>query len=446
MYKLLTRFLLFFTLAVLTQCPASAGLEVEINQGTVAPLPIAITDFIAEGDAERKVAKAIINVVAADLSSSGLFALVDPRAFIQSSQDANQSPNYADWRVLQAQALVVGKVRSAGQGQFVLEFRLHDVLIEQQIEGLAFTAKTSGWRRVAHKMADAIYKRVTGEEAYFDTRVVYVAESGKGGQRKTRLAIMDQDGSNHRYLTDPKRNVLSPRFSPNSQAITFMDYGADNKTPRVYVMDLGAMQFRRLGDLKSMTYAPRFSPDGNSVIMSMAESGSSSLYSMNLNTHVIRRLTFGSVIDTSACYAPDGFRVVFNSDRGGTQQLYIMNSDGTNIQRISYGGGRYATPVWSPRGDLVAFTKLYQGNFYIGVMKPDGTGERLLTQGYLVENPAWAPNGRLLIFTKQHRYGGSGLYMIDITGHNERRVPTPQGISAVGAAWSPLLPDNFGNG
>ncbi len=420
--------------------PSKGELEVEITRGTMAPVPIAITKLISSGGTHNNVAKDITQVITTDLKGSGLFQTIDPRAFIQSSEDANRNPRFADWRVLQAQALLVGKVHDRGGGMLTVEFVLYDVLTEQQIEGRSFTTTIKDWRRLAHKVADTVYKRITGEEGYFDTRIVYVAEAGQGKSRKTRLAMLDQDGHNHFYLTDGQRNVLSPRFSPKVQHITFMDYGADNKTPRVYIMDINTRRFRKLGISKTMTYAPRFSPSGNSVIISLVENGNSSLYEMNLQTHIIQRLTFGRVIDASASYSPDGLRVVFTSDRRGNPQLYVMNSDGTNIQRLSYGGGRYSTPVWSPRGDLIAFTKLYQGNFYIGIMRADGTGERLLAQGYMVEEPTWAPNGRLLIFTRQQRTGKSGLYMIDLTGHNERKVPTPHNVSALHAAWSPLLP------
>lgn len=421
---------------------ANAELEVEINRGTMAPVPIAITPLMPVSGGSGKISGDITQVVTSDLRSSGLFQPIDPRAFIQGAVEAYSNPRFGDWRVLQAQVLVVGRVQDRGSNRFTVEFILYDVLTEKQIEGLSFTASNKEWRRVAHKIADAIYKRITGEEGYFNTRVVYVAEKGHGKNRKTRLAMMDQDGENHFYITDGSRSVLSPRFSPRVQDIAFMDYGEDNKTPRVYIMDLNTRRFRKLGITQTMTYAPRFSPDGNSVIMSMVENGNSSLYAMNLQTRIIQRLTFGPVIDTSASYSPEGLRIAFNSDRGGNQQIYVMNSDGTNPQRISFGGGRYATPVWSPRGDLIAFTKLYQGNFYIGVMKHDGSGERLIAQGHMVEEPTWAPNGRLLIFTRQQRNGQNGLYMIDITGHNERRVPTPANVSAVHAAWSPLIPDD----
>lgn len=427
--------------AVIT--PIHALLNIDITQGTIQPMPIAVVDFTSDGGnysgEQGDLTIAIPQVITADLKRSGLFSPLDPNAFIQNPDEAYTAPRHADWRVLNTQALVVGKVSEQGN-QVRMEFQLYDVLTEQRIGGFALVGDQKDWRRVAHKFADAIYKAITGEEGYFDTRIVYVAESGSGRFLRTRLAIIDQDGANHRYLSDGKNLVMTPRFSPNMHQITFMDYGSNRKTPRVYVMDTNSLQKRQLGHFPGMSFAPRFSPNGENVIMSMSQQGNSSIYTMNLKKGIAQRLTTGPVIDTSASYSPKGDQIVFNSDRGGNQQLYTMNADGTNIQRISFGGGRYATPVWSPRGDLIAFTKMEGVQFYIGVMRPDGTGERLIAQGYLVEEPTWAPNGRLLIFTRQERRSKSQLYMIDITGYNEQRILTPSSENALSPAWSPLIP------
>jgi TolB protein len=423
-----------------------AELRVDINQGTLAPVPIALPQFFFQsgsGDHFKKFATQIPEVVGNDLKNSGLFRLVDSRSFIQNANDVDFTPRFADWRILQAQVLVTGKIIPIDGDRFKVEFRLFDVFAEKQIEGLSFVANEKDWRRIAHKIADSIYKRVTGEEGYFDTRIVYIAETKQKKGVLTRLAIMDQDGANHRYLTDNKRLILTPRFSPNLQLITFMDYGHDSKTPRVYIMDTKSGKRRMLGNFKGMTFAPRFAPDGETVVLSLSEHGDSDIYIMNLRTGQTRQITRGPAIDTSASFSPDGNQIVFNSDRGGSQQLYVMNTDGTNIRRISYGQGRYATPVWSPRGDLIAFTKMTGGDFYIGVMRTDGSGERLLSRGYLVEEPSWSPNGRVLVFNRGNSLRDNrqaGIYMVDITGYNERKIPTPVGEEAVSAAWSPLLP------
>lgn len=422
--------------------PAVAELRIDITRGQMEPLPIAVTDFAGATDDEQRYGRKIAEVVSADLQRSGLFKPIDQRAFIQTVPSLQVLPRFADWKLINAQALVHGKVELGSDGRLRVAFRLWDVFAEEQMTGQSYTAVPAGWRRIAHLIADAIYQRITGESGYFDTQIVYVAESGPKNDRTKRLAIMDQDGANHRFLTDGSDLVLTPRFSPTLREITYLSYY--QRTPRVYLLQIDTGRRELLGNFPGMTFAPRFSPDGNKVIFSMAEDGNSEVYEMDLRTRRSRRLTSSPAIDTSPCYSPDGSQIVFNSDRGGSQQLYVMDADGGNVRRISFGDGRYATPVWSPRGDLIAFTKMKGGEFYIGVMRPDGSGERMLTKGYLVEGPTWAPNGRVLMYFRQERSdaqgkgGSSKLYTIDITGYNERQVVTP--LDASDPAWSPLIP------
>jgi len=420
--------------------PAHAVLEIDITRGNVDPLPIAISHFYAEKGLAAKLAQQIPDVVAADLARSGLFRPIDRSSFIQTPASMRVRPRFVDWRAINAQALVTGLAKIDDAGRLRVEFRIWDVFAGQQMMGLVYTSQSANWRRVAHLIADGIYKRLTGEEGYFDTRVVYVAETGPANRRVKRLAIMDQDGANHRYLTNGKNLVLTPRFSPTLQEITYLSYFRNK--PRVYIYNIDTGQQEVLGDFPGMTYAPRFSPDGDSVIMSMATGGNSDIYTMDLRTRRLARLTKNSAIDTSPSFEPDGKRITFNSDRGGSQQLYVMKADGSNIKRISFGKGRYATPVWSPRGDLIAFTKFTGGRFYIGVMRPDGSGERLLSESFLDEGPTWAPNGRVIIFFRQDKRNSDGsggrtrLVSVDLTGYNERELITP--TDASDPAWSPL--------
>ncbi len=430
-------------LALLALClaagPAWAVLKIDITRGNLDPLPIAITDFYANDGKSERIGADITRVVSADLERSGLFRPIEPRAFIQRPVDIQVQPRFGDWRQINAQALVNGSVETAADGRLRVEFRLWDVFAEQQISGFRYDTTPANWRRIAHIVADAVYKRLTGEDGYFDTRIVYVSESGPPNRRKKKLAIMDQDGANHKFLTQGKELVLTPRFSPSRQEITYLSYFNDQ--PRVYIYNIDTGQQEVLGDFPGMTFAPRFSPDGNKVVMSLADEGNSELYTMDLRTRAVERLTNHPAIDTSPSYAPDGKRIVFNSDRGGRQQLYVMNADASDIHRISFGEGRYATPVWSPRGDLIAFTKMHRGRFFVGVMRPDGSGERLLSESYLDEGPTWAPNGRVLMFFRQvpgdskGRGGSTRLWSIDLTGYNQRQVITP--VDASDPAWSP---------
>jgi TolB protein len=426
-------------IALLTVSAAQAELRVDINRGTVEPIPIAIPEFVGSTPEAARVGRDIIKVVSNNLQRSGLFRILDPASFVQDLASLQVQPRFGDWRVLNTQALVVGKVEPSGDGQLKVDFRLWDVFSENQMTGLSYKTVPQNWRRIAHIISDAIYNRVTGEDGYFDTRVVYVSESGGSTARVKRLAIMDQDGENHRFLTDGRALVLTPRFSPTAQEITYMAFY--NNKPRVYLFNIDTGRQEMLGDFPTMTFAPRFAPDGNRVIFSLSNEGNSDIYVMDLRTRRSSRLTNSASINTAPSFSPDGKRIVFESDRGGSQQIYTMEADGSNVQRISFGAGRYGTPVWSPRGDWIAFTKQQGGQFYVGVIRPDGSGERSLTQAFHVEGPTWAPNGRILMFFKEvstSRGRQARIHSIDLTGYHERQIPTP--LDASDPAWSPLIP------
>ncbi|WP_246389581.1 Tol-Pal system beta propeller repeat protein TolB [Aminobacter niigataensis] len=413
--------------------PARALVEIDVNKGNVEPLPIAITDFLS-GDA---MGAEIAGIVAADLQRSGLFSPIDKGAFIEKISNPDVAPRFDDWKVINAQALVTGRVSQEADGRLKAEFRLWDTFAGQQLAGEQFFANKTNSRRIAHIIADAIYERLTGEKGYFDTRVVFIDESGAKTARKKRLAIMDQDGANVRYLSDGRSMAMTPRFSPTRQEITYMSY--ESGQPQVYLLQIETGQRELVGNFPGMTFAPRFSPDGQKVIMSLLrDDGNSNVFSMDLRSRTTTRLTNSSAIDTSPSYSPDGSKVVFTSDRGGQPQIYVMGADGSGQTRVSFGGGSYSTPVWSPRGDLIAFTKQSGGQFQIGVMKTDGSGERILSTGFQQEGPTWAPNGRVVMFFRdQPGGGGPKLYSVDLTGRNEQAIPTSGFASD--PAWSPLL-------
>jgi TolB protein len=436
--SILKTFAVLAVMLIMLPQMAAAQLKVDVHRGQVKAIPVAVPDFAGGNSQElQTLGRKLSSVITSNLVNSGLFTALDPKSFVQSSSTVYQNPHFNDWRVLNAQALVAGKVTKSSDGRTKVEFRLWDVFAEEQMVGMAYMTTPENWRRIAHIISDEIYKRMTGEDGYFDTRIVYVSETGPANARIKRLAIMDQDGHNHRFLTDGKTLVLTPRFSPTLQQITYMAYY--NNKPRVYLYDIDSGRQEVLGDFPGMTFAPRFSPDGNKVIMSLSQSGNSDIYTMDLRNRGVSRLTSNAAIDTSPSYSPDGKKIVFESDRGGAQQMYVMNADGSGVRRITFGDGRYANPVWSPRGDLIAFTKMLKGEFYIGVIKPDGSGERLITKAYHVEGPTWAPNGRVLAYFKEKpgRNGRSAsVYTVDLTGFNERKMKTP--LDASDPAWSPL--------
>lgn len=433
LHALKVRFWLTATLLYFLSLGAGhAVLKIDITQGNVDPLPIAILDF----DGEQEVGANIASLVTADLERTGLFRPVNRDAFIQTAVAINERPRFGDWRIINTLALVTGRATVENDGRLRVEFRLWDVVAQQQMSGLQFYTSRENWRRIGHLVADAIYERLTGERGYFDTRIVFVAESGEKNRRVKRLAVMDQDGYNERQLTSGQGLALTPRFSPTRQEIAYLSF-YQNK-PRVYLLNLETGQQEVVGDFPGMTFAPRFSPDGGKIIMSLERNGNSNIYTLDLRTRETRRLTSSLAIDTAPSYSPDGREIVFESDRLGTQQLFVMDANGRNARRISYGKGRYGTPVWSPRGDLIAFTKTYKGRFLIGVMKPDGTGERILTEGFHNEGPSWSPNGRVIAFFRETEgaSGGPSLWTVDLTGYNERPLKTTSFASD--PAWSPL--------
>ncbi len=424
-------------------------IEVDITRGNLNPLPIAVSPLFSDKESQLNLKKnldienlglEIADVVKNNLKRTGLFNPLDKKAFLQKPDVAHLKPRFEDWSLIKAQALITGKV-SLENEKLRVEFRLWDVLAGREMLALAFTTVPKNWRRVGHIITDKVYERLTGEKGYFDTRIIYVSEEGPKTKRIKKLAIMDQDGFNTKYLTLGNELVLTPRFNPTSQMVTYLSYFKN--LPRVYLLDIETGVQEVVGDFPGMTFAPRFSPDGKKVIMSFAKDGNSDIYTMDLESRIVERITNHPSIDTSPSYSPNGKFITFNSDRSGYQQIYIMNSDGGGVKRISFGNGLYGTPVWSPRGDLIAFTKLHKGKFYIGVMRTDGKGERLLTENYYQEAPSWSPNGRVLIFYRETKTDEKGegfsakLWSIDLTGYNERLVDTE--TDASDPSWSSLL-------
>jgi len=434
--------MLFVMLACLGVAPAvaqAAPLRIEITEGVIEPLPVAVPDLVAETARSVQMGQQIARVIAADLTGTGLFREVPSSAFISQITDFGAAVQYADWKAINAQALVTGAVRVQG-GQVRVQFRLHDVFSGAELgDGLQFVGALDGWRRIAHKVADAVYSRITGEGGYFDSRVVFVSESGPKSERRKRLAVMDYDGANVQYLTDSDALVLAPRFSATGDRVLYTSY--ETGFPRIYVLDVGSVQRKVLESQQgTMSFAPRFAPDGRTVVYSLSQGSNTDIYAMNIASGATSRLTRAPSIETAPSFSPDGARIVFESDRSGTQQLYVMPASGGEARRISFGDGRYGTPVWSPRGDLIAFTKQSKGRFHIGVMRSDGTEERLLTASFLDEGPSWSPNGRVIMFTRetQGASGRSTLYSVDITGRNLRPLRTPEGGSD--PSWGPLQP------
>ncbi|MEL6563293.1 MAG: Tol-Pal system beta propeller repeat protein TolB [Pseudomonadota bacterium] len=421
-----------------TQVAAQNGpLRIEITEGVIEPLPVAIPNLVPENAEAAAMGQQLSRVIAADLSGTGLFREIPADAYISQITDFAAPVQYADWKAINAQALVTGAVTVVGD-QVTVKFRLHDVFSDTELgDGLQFAGTTDGWRRIAHKVADVVYSRITGETGYFDSRVVYVSETGPKDDRRKRLAIMDYDGANVQFLTGSEAIVLAPRFSSDGNRVLYTSY--ETGFPRIYVLDVGSVQRRVLESQQgTMSFAPRFAPNGQTVVYSLSQGANTDIWAMNIASGQSQRLTSAPSIETAPSFSPDGSQIVFESDRSGSQQLYVMPASGGEARRISFGEGRYGTPVWSPRGDLIAFTKQSKGRFHIGVMRVDGSEERLLTASFLDEGPTWSPNGRVIMFARetQGAAGRSTLYSVDITGRNLRPVRTPEGGSD--PSWGPL--------
>ena len=433
--------LLAIALGGVVALPALAQdpLRITITDGVIDPMPFAAPTFIDEGGA-GDLARNLSRVVASDLAGTGLFREIPEDAHISRIGSFDGGVAFDDWRAVNARVLVTGAVSASG-GRVTVKFRAYDVVNGSVIEGAAlqFAGTADGWRRMAHKVADVVYSKITGEGGYFDSRVVFVSESGPKNARAKRLAVMDYDGANVQYLTDSAAIVLAPRFSPAGDRILYTSY--ETGFPRITLMDVGSLKRQTLGEQPgTMTFAPRFSPDGRTVVFSLERGGNTDIYAMDVGGGSLRQLTNAPSIETAPSFSPDGSQIVFESDRSGAPQIYIMPASGGEGRRISGGEGRYGTPVWSPRGDLIAFTKQNAGRFHIGVMRTDGSEERLLTASFLDEGPTWAPNGRVLVFTRETSGAGgqATLWSVDITGRNLKQIPT-EGPSS-DPAWSPLLP------
>jgi TolB protein len=408
--------------------PPGATAQIDINQGVAAPLPIAIASFSGQGQHTDDIPA----IIRGNLDRSGVFASVDPARFIDRTVDG--IPKFPNWKLVQAQFLVSGQVFAETDGRVRVDFRLWDVNNEQQLLGLQFVASAENWRRVGHKISDAVYQRLTGEPGYFDTRIAFVAESGRKTARRRVLGLMDQDGANPQFLTPGDEMIFSPRFSAHSQDLAYMTLKAEGS--QIYLYNLETARRETLGHYPGMVFAPRFSPDGTKVAFSVERGGNSDVYTVNLSSRNSTRITTDPGIDTSPSFSPDGSQIVFNSDRAGSPQLYIMSADGSGQRRLSTGAGRYTGPVWSPRGDFIAFTKQTGSTFHIGIMRPDGSSERILTTSFLDDGPTWAPNGRVLMFFRETSGGDPHLWTVDLNG---RTLPAPYTGAASDPAWSPLL-------
>ncbi len=436
------RFLCVLLLSLFTMSVAKAELHVDIVAGGTEPIAIAVQKFESNGKVSQKDIKMLREVVESDLKRTGLFRIINHDAFPQYVK-MNDMPNFKSWAAIKTQALVQASIKPDGKDNYKLEFYLWDVNGKEQIEAQSLISSTKSVRRLAHIMADAIYERLTGETGYFDTQIVFIAETGAMNKRVKRMAIMDQDGFGMRYLSDKNTFVMSPHFSPNMATIVFLSYRNDD--PMVWALDLDTGNQTRLGNFGGMNFAPRFSPDGSRVALSLVKDGITNIYEYDMFNKTLRQLTFGNHIDTSPSYSPDGKYMAFNSDRSGSQQIHVLDLAKGTQKRITFGAGRYATPAWSPDGRFIAFTKMADNTFYIGIMNTEGRHEKILAGGWYMEAPSWAPGSRRLVYYETERADNdkdriSHIRSVDITGRNLYDIDLPNDVNGTEPTWSPKLP------
>ncbi len=439
MLKKLMSFLVLCTLVII---PARGELKVDIIAGATEPIPVAVQKFQVKGDVSTKDAAMIRGVVESDLKSTGLFRIVSHDAFPEYVK-MGELPNFQSWMAIKAQVLVQAELSAQAGGKYKLEFYVWDINGKEQIEAQSLVSSRKSARRLAHIMADAIYERLTGEIGYFDTQIVFIAETGPVHNRVKRMAIMDQDGHGMRYLSDKKTFVMSPHFSPNMQTVVFLSFRDDD--PMVWTLDLDTGEQRRLGQFGGMNFAPRFSPDGTKIALSLVKNGITHIYEYDIESKALRQLTFGNSLNTSPSYSPDGKKMAFNSDRSGNQQIHVLDLETGVENRLTYGAGRYATPAWSPDGQFIAFTKMADNTFYIGIMDPRGRNEKILAGGWYMEAPSWAPGSRRVVYYETERaLDGieriSHIRSVDITGQNVYDIELPDDVNGVEPTWSPKLP------
>ncbi|MDN3646309.1 Tol-Pal system beta propeller repeat protein TolB [Pontixanthobacter aestiaquae] len=415
-----------------------------VDELAMQDLSIAIARFATDRDVETPansngtaaLGNELSRIVFNNLKNNGLFKPAGPDALPKPTYGQITAPNWPSWENRGADMLVHGYVRARPDGRLTVGCYLYDVTIQDELARAGWVVPPRDWRRAAHKCADLVYSTLTGESPFLDSRIAYIAETGPKDNRTKRLAIMDSDGANHRFITTGRSTALTPRYSPDYRKLLYLSYVDGN--PRIYIYDIGTGRQTLVTQSTNPTFAPRWSPDGKWILYSMAVSGNTDIYRVSADGGPSIRLTNTPGIDIGGSYSPDGSRIVFESDRSGSQQIYVMDSDGSDQKRLSFFGGRAATPEWSPRGDQIAFTHI-AGNFRIAVMSPSGGKLTHLTNSWQDEAPTWAPNGRIIQFFRTARNSGTtALWQVDLTGRNERKLPTP--VDASDPAWGPILP------
>jgi TolB protein len=403
---------------------AGAAQALQPAATVIAVPPLTSPDSGDKGNQMLAVGWNVTQAIEADLRQTAEVMPLKPNRDDYYSYPEVTAPTFSKWRSAGAKALVTGFVQGRSDGRLTVGCYVYDIDKGRELARKGFIIGANDWRRAAHKCSGLAYTAITGAPGIFDTRIAYVAENGVGEARTRRIAVMDSDGQNQRYLTSGDAMVLTPRFSPKASQLAYVSFAGGRPAVRVANLDSGQERPLVAGD--PISFAPGFSPDGSRIAFSMMLGANSDIYVVGANGGAPQRLTTAPGVDTDPSFSPDGSKIVFESDRGGTQQLYVMNADGTGQRRISFGGGWYAAPSWSPDGEWIAFTRRGQDGRRIGIVKADGTGEKTLTSGPGDEGPRWAPSSREILFQRTAANGRTGLYRVALDGSEPRQLATPQ--------------------
>lgn len=434
---------------------ARAVVSFKIKGDEIPKSKILIYGFDEANSYVSKDASKIVEQIRENLTSTALFDVISHQDYIKlfniknkssfnisrSNLSINTVPDFNKYASVGIDALLIADVGfNASESKLELKVRLWDILDERQMFGKYYLTGQDRYKKMSNMISNKVFESITGEKSgHFDSQIAYIAESGNPRKRVKRIALMDFDGGNFRYLTDGEDLVLTPSFSKNPGELFFLRYFKNR--PQIFYLDIEKKIISKLSKIKKTTFAPYAHPQNpNLLLFSIIDSrGASNIYEMNRYSDRITKLTRGRAINTTPSYSPDGKKIIFSSDRSGTEKIYVMNYDGSNTKKISNGRGSYSKPIWSPDGSLIAFTRVSKNRFYIGVMTPDGKNERVITSAYLVEGARWSPNGRYLIYSKKTSPYGKGsipkIYIMDIVTGYERMLPTPDSEGATDPDW-----------